>query len=146
MKVYLDTCSLNRPLDDKTQARVALEAEAVLALLALCEVGQLSLVSSDVLLVEVRRIPHLQRRAVMTEILNRAPILVRLSDQIERRATDLEGRGIKAFDALHLASAEAEQVDYFCSCDDRLVKKARTLPDVTVKIVTPLELIQEIVP
>ena len=144
MKIYLDTCSLNRPLDDKTQARVALEAEAVLTLLALCEAGGLSLVSSDALRFEVQRIPHLQRRAIMTEVLSRAPIFVPLSDQIEQRAKALEQRGIKALDALHLASAEAEQVDYFCSCDDRLVKRAKALPNATVKIVTPLELMQEI--
>ena len=39
MKVYFDTCSLHRPLDDKTQLRVALEAEAVLGLLTKCEAG-----------------------------------------------------------------------------------------------------------
>jgi len=144
MKIYLDTCSLNRPLDDKTQARVALEAEAILTLLALCDAGQLSLVSSDALLFEVQRNPHPQRRAVIAEVLIRASIFVQFSDQIEQRAKALEQRGIKAVDALHLASAEAERVDYFCSCDDRLVKKAKALPDTAVRIVTPLELIQEI--
>ena len=80
----------------------------------------------------------------MTEVLAQAPIFVELSDQIEQRAQELEQRGIKAFDALHLASAEAKQADYFCSCDDRLVRKAKMLPDVTTRIVTPLELPQEI--
>ena len=127
MKIYLDTCSLNRPLDDKTQARVALEAEAILMVLALCNAGQLSLVSSDALLFEVQRIPYPQRRTIMTEILIQAPVFVKFSDQIEQRAKDLEQRGIKALDAVHLASAEDERVDYFCSCDDRLVKKAKAL-------------------
>ena len=144
MKVYLDTCSLNRPLDDKRQPRVALEAEAVLPVLTLCEAGQLVLVSSDVLLFEIQRIPHAQRRTVMTEIVGRAGLFIQLTDQIERRAHALEQRGIKALDALHLASAEAEQVEYFCSCDDRLVRRAKLLPDVAIKVVTPLELIQEI--
>ena len=36
MKIYLDTCSLQRPLDNKTQLRVMVESEAVLGLLALC--------------------------------------------------------------------------------------------------------------
>ncbi len=102
MKIYLDTCSLNRPLDDKTQARVALEAEAILTLLALCDAGQLSLVSSDALLFEVQRNPHPQRRAVIAEVLIRASIFVQFSDQIEQRAKELEQRGIKALDALHL--------------------------------------------
>ena len=34
MRIYLDTCSLQRPLDDRHQVRIALEAEAVLAILA----------------------------------------------------------------------------------------------------------------
>ena len=39
MLLYLDMCSLQRPLDDKTQLRIALEAEAVLGILALCQAG-----------------------------------------------------------------------------------------------------------
>ena len=35
MNVYLDTCSLQRPLDDQTQIRIRLEAEAVLAIIEL---------------------------------------------------------------------------------------------------------------
>ena len=57
MKIYLDACSLQRPLDNKTQIRVALEAEAVLGVLALCEAGDLDLISSEVLAFEVARTP-----------------------------------------------------------------------------------------
>jgi hypothetical protein len=45
MKIYLDNCSLQRPLDDKTQIRIALEAEAILSVLALCEAGGLELIN-----------------------------------------------------------------------------------------------------
>jgi predicted nucleic acid-binding protein len=31
--------------------------------------------------------------------------------------------------ALHLACAEAAGADYFCTCDDRFLKKAQTLKD-----------------
>ncbi len=34
--VYLDTCCLNRPFDDQTQAHIHLEAEAVLLIMARC--------------------------------------------------------------------------------------------------------------
>ena len=61
MKIYFDTCSLQRPLDSKTQTRIALEAEAVLGVLSLCEAGEIDLVSSDVLLFETRRNPHTTR-------------------------------------------------------------------------------------
>ncbi|MEK7249996.1 MAG: hypothetical protein AAB209_06175 [Bacteroidota bacterium] len=47
MKVYLDNCSLQRPLDSKTQTRIRLEAEAVLVIIALCDEGRIELISSD---------------------------------------------------------------------------------------------------
>jgi len=38
-KVYFDVCCLNRPFDDQNQARIRLEAEAVLMMLNRCEAG-----------------------------------------------------------------------------------------------------------
>lgn len=146
MKIYLDTCSLHRPLDGKSQPRIALEAEAVLAALALCENRTVLLVSSEVLAFEVNRNPHPQRKAYVSEVIARAPIVVSVDDVIEGRAKELEGRGFKALDALHLAAAESEKVDYFCTCDDRFLRRAKGQTDVTIKIVSPLELAQEIVP
>lgn len=146
MKLYLDTCSLHRPLDDKTQVRVALEAEAVLAILALCETETATLVTSDALWFEVNHNPHLQRKAFVSEILARTAMTIELTEAIEQRANDLEKRGFKALDALHLASAEAGAVDYFCTCDDRLLKKAKEQPDLKIGIAAPLELAQELIP
>ena len=53
MKLYLDTCSLQRPLDNKSELRILLESEAVLGLLTLCESGAAELVSSEVLIAQV---------------------------------------------------------------------------------------------
>lgn len=69
---------------------------------------------------------------------------IELSDAIEARALTLENRGFKAFDALHIASAEAGRVEYFCSCDDRLLKKARGQLDLMTKVVSPLELAKDL--
>jgi predicted nucleic acid-binding protein len=144
MQLYLDTCSLHRPLDDKSQLRIALEAEAILAILAMWEAGAVGLASSDVLQFEVNRNPHPQRRAFVSEILARATMTIELSEAIKRRANVLERRGFKALDALHLASAEGGGVDYFCTCDDRLLKKAKAQADLKVIVRSPLELAQEI--
>lgn len=62
MKVYLDTCSLQRPLDDQTQMRIRLEAEVVLGIIALIENDDLELISSEVLLFESRRNADTTRR------------------------------------------------------------------------------------
>ena len=144
MKIYFDTCSLHRPLDNKGPLRITLEAEAVLGVLAKCEEGSLMLVSSEVLLLEVDRNPQPQKRAYVSAILERAQVVVALDDEIEQRAKKLEQRGFKAFDALHLASAEAGGVDYFCTSDDRVLKKSRQQTDLSVKVVSPLELANEV--
>lgn len=144
MRVYLDTCSLNRPMDDKSQLRVALEAEAVLGILLDCESGRIKLVSSDVLFAEINRNPNPQKKASVTSLLTLSTETIELSDSIEARALVLESRGFRAFDALHIASAEAGRVDYFCSCDDRLLKKARGQLDLMTKVVSPLELAKDL--
>ncbi len=62
MRVYLDCCGLQRPFDDRSQPRIAVEAEAVLAILALCESHHLRLISSEALLFEIGRIPDQTRK------------------------------------------------------------------------------------
>lgn len=146
MKIYLDTCTIHRPLDDKSQPRIALEAEAVLIVLSLCESGQVELVSSEVLAFEVDRNSHPQRKAFASAVLGLAKSSIMVDDEIAQRAKALERDGFKAFDALHLAAAEAERVDYFCTCDDRFLRKAKARADITVRVVSPLELAQEILP
>jgi len=47
-------------------------------------------------------------------------------------------------DSLHLASAEAAGADLFCTCDDRLLKKVKTIEGLKARAVSPLEAIGEI--
>ena len=138
MNIYLDNCWLQRPLDDKSQLRIQLEAEAILAVLTFCERQEVQLVSSDVLMFETDKNPHPQRKAYVEEILTNAPIFVELNPQIIQRGKELEAVGFKGADALHLACAEAEEVDYFCSCDEKLIRRAKTLKVVRIKVVLPL--------
>lgn len=144
MKIYLDTCSLHRPLDSKTQIRITLESEAILGILALCESGNLELVSSEALIFEVERNPNMARQAYALETLSIAKSFVVVNDQIENRAKELNGMGLKPLDALHLACAEEAQVDYFCTCDDKFLKRAKIVKMDKTKVVGPIELIQEI--
>ena len=56
-RVYLDVCCLNRPFDDQTQARIRLESEATLIILAHCEQGRLEWVGSEALTWEIDKTP-----------------------------------------------------------------------------------------
>ncbi len=144
MKVYLDTCSIQRPLDDQTQIRIRLETEALLSIIALIESKQLELLSSEVLLFESNRSTNPSRREFALEILAQAAEVVQVDMTIQNRAQQLVSRRVMALDALHLASAEAGKADYFCTSDDKLLKKARRLCAATLKVVSPIELLEEI--
>ena len=144
MRIYLDNCSLQRPLDNKTQVRISLEAEAILGFLVLLEAGQVELISSEALLFEISRNPHRTRCEYAVEVLSLARTTVILNEKIKVRANELNSIGLDPLDALHLASAEGALADYFCTCDDKLLKKARGLEDINTKVVNPIELIEEI--
>lgn len=144
MKIYLDSCSLQRPLDTKDQLRIVIEAEAILSILTVCESHIIKLVSSEALIFETQKIPHLSRKQYITDILKKAEMFIQVNEKIEYRAREFIDIGIKPLDALHLASAEDAHVDYFCTCDDRFYKKATLLKNLKFKIVSPIELIKEI--
>ena len=144
MRVYLDTCSVQRPLDDRSQLRVRLEAEAVLAILSLCESGALRMVSSEALELEVAKNPLPQRRVFAVEAMKLADDVIEINDTVVARAILLEQQGFKGMDALHIAAAESGNVEFFCSCDDRLVRRAKSLTDSTLRFGTPLELLEEV--
>jgi predicted nucleic acid-binding protein len=144
MTVYFDTCSLQRPLDDKSQLRIRLEAEAVLSVIDLVETGILVLISSDALTYETERNPHPTRRQFVWEVLADASEHVEFTDRVERRAHELNQTGIQTLDSLHLASAEDAKADVFCTCDDSFLNKAKQEVSGTMKVVSPLELAEEL--
>jgi len=144
MRVYLDNCSLQRPLDSRTRTRVILEAEAILSVLTFLESGRIELVSSEALLFEINRDPDIARREYALEVLSKAQSFVRVNDRVEKRAAGFVAMGLKPLDALHLASAEEARADCFCTCDDRFLGKAKVLAGLTTRVVSPVELIEEL--
>ena len=144
MKIYLDTCSLQRPLDDQSQLRIRLEAEAILSILDLVHAGDIELVSSDALDFEIKQNPYATRRDFAEETVAGASAFVDVSDAIENRAAELNRVGIDTLDSLHLASAEAAGVDYLCTCDDTFLTKAKREARDSIQVVSPLELVEAI--
>jgi predicted nucleic acid-binding protein len=137
-------CSIQRPLDTKTQPRVAVEAEAILALLTLCEAAQVDLMSSDTLLFELGRNPHAVRKEYALKVLAKATVFVRTDNEVVERSRRFHAEGMKPLDALHLASAVIAKADYFCTCDDRFLRRAKSMDTEQTKVVSPLELITEV--
>ena len=146
MKVYLDVCCLNRPFDDQTQDRIHLEAEAVLTILKYIEKKRWSMINSDAILYEVNKIPDPERKTKVQFTLFNAKDYVQINEQILRRAKQIQQLGVKSFDALHIACAEASQADIFLTTDDKLLKKVQQFIDkIKVKVNNPLNWIREVI-
>jgi predicted nucleic acid-binding protein len=144
MEIYLDTCCLQRPLDDRTFPRINIEAEAVLTILGFVEAGIVTLIASEALDYEISRIPDVFKKTRTQALLKLASKKLRVTEKSESVAQTLVSTGIKPMDALHLALAIEGSVDCFCTSDDKLLKKIRNLENLTLKTASPLELIMEL--
>ena len=144
MLVYLDTCSIQRPFDDQSQIRIALESEAVLQVIQLAEQGGIDLLASETLQIETEQNPHARRRRFAQGVLSLAAGFVETDSQIESRARQYEKAGIRPFDALHLASAVESEADVFCTTDDQLLQRGSEADTENTHVLTPIELVEEI--
>ncbi len=137
MKIYFDNCCLNRPFDDLSDNAVRMEAEAVLAIVDNCESGEWEYYSSDVLLDEILEMPNADKREKVLTLYRSANSHIDLTDAILRRAKALEKRGIKSYDALHLAGAEAVGADVLLTTDKKFTNAAKR-SDTAVPVQNPL--------
>jgi len=144
VKIYLDLCAIQRPLDTPNQVRIVLEAEAVLGIIAYSDSGQADLVSSEALLYEGEQSPLPIRLEHTRSVPAKAKENLDVSEKERARAAALVTFGIRPLDALHLALAEAEHADYFCTCDDKLLQSAKRVKDLAVRVINPVDLVQEI--
>ena len=64
-----------------------------------------------------------------------------MTPAFEELGRKLSASGLKPLDALHLAFTSASKADYFCTCDDKLLKKAKGFEGIDTKMVSPTELV-----
>ena len=145
MRIYLDNCAIQRPLDDKSNLRNRVEAEAIMGLFELIEQDKLDLVSSEVLIFELNNTPDPERVDFGNKVLSMSKETIRLTDKIIKKAVEFERAGIKPIDALHLSVAVVNNIMYLCTCDDKFLNKALKLKDISIKVLLPTELIKEVV-
>ena len=143
--IYLDVYCLNRPFDDQTQARIRLEAEAILIILAQCEEGRWEWIGNEVLGLEINQTPDPERRRRVQLLASHAHRSILVGQPEVERAQQLEAWGFSAFDALHLACAESGEADVFLPTDDRLLRKAGACAkQLRVRVENPLMWLREV--
>ena len=139
-RIYLDACCLNRPFDDQTQPRIALETQAILTILGQCRSGLWKLIASTALDEELDQTSDIERLKNVKTILAFAKIKVISSQFIGRRSTELQKLGFSGYDATHIASAERSQANIFLTTDDRLIKKSQNNTElIHVEIDNPVQ-------
>lgn len=139
-RIYLDTSVLNRPFDDQSQVKIFIETQAVLLILQMIEDKQAELISSNVIEYENSRNPNLDRAKALEIYLSLASERQVADESIRQRAKVLEKIGVKAMDALHVASAEAAQCEYLLTCDKRLINRCK---DLSLRVISPVDYILE---
>lgn len=140
-RLYLDMNIYNRPFDDQSQVRIRLETIAIHAILKSIKERRLSLIWSFMLEFENSLNPYEYIRMQIQMASSLASEKIKMGDDILAAAKNLESKGIKPRDAIHLACAIKGKSEYFLTCDDKLIKKAKLIQGQMV-ILSPIDFIR----
>jgi predicted nucleic acid-binding protein len=144
MRIYLDVCAIQRPFDDAVQQQILDETEALHKIVKLIEKGVIGLVGSFALEYENAMNEDDTRREFTEMVLSLAAERVKPSTAVERRTNAFKTLGMDTWDATHLAAAVEARADFFCTCDKKLLRRAGNADTDLTRVVTLLELIEEV--
>ena len=125
LKVYLDNCCYNRPFDDLTVGKNALEAMAKMFIQALIKYNSVSLCYSFMTLYEINDSPlEENKRHIQNFIVTNVAVYISKAryDEIEKLTNGIMLTGIKQKDDTHLACSIFAGCDYFITVDKGVLK------------------------
>jgi len=143
LKIYMDACCYNRPMDDQNQDRVYMESEAIKAILLKCEQNFWTLFGSNVLEYELNNNPDFERKQKTFILYNCVKEKYNLSDDMKLRANEFEKTGIAAFDSMHLAIAEHSKADILLTVDDKFIRLSGKT-NAKIKVMNPVKWLMEV--
>ena len=139
MLIYLDNCCYNRPFDDQLQLKIRLETEAKLQIQKDIVQDKHELIWSYVLDYENSKNPFMEKREAIAPWRDLAVKIIFETDEIINFAEKLKAKGIKTFDALHIACAVSANCDYYLTTDRKLLRSKIN----EINIVDPIQFIFE---
>jgi hypothetical protein len=120
LKLYLDSCTFNRPFGDQNQLKIKLETEAKLFIQQGILDNKYELVWSYILEYENAQNRFDDRRNAIYDWKNIAKIYCTENDKIIEYAENLKERNMRTKDALHIACCVYANSDYFVTTDKQL--------------------------
>jgi hypothetical protein len=140
VKLYLDHSFLNRLFDDPLIPSNKLEGEVLLWVIDLIQQKKATLVHSPFVEHENSTNPFPDRKSFVVGVMRLASLYQDIDEGTEvRAATLVEEMHVPPVDALHIAAAEAAQVDYLITCDYAVIKRYRG----DIKVMSPLSFIHD---
>lgn len=139
MRIYLDNCIFNRPFDDQSQIRIRLESEAKLYIQEKVRHQEIELVWSYILDFENEQNPFEERKRAIERWKSVAVLDIEETQKLLTTANSLVKEGIRAKDALHVASAIEGKASYFLTTDDKLIKKLSNLAE--IQVINPVNMV-----
>jgi predicted nucleic acid-binding protein len=120
-----------------------MECEAILSIIDNCGTSDWSYFSSDALLDEIIEITDNDKREKVMLLYRAAAEHIGFTEAIFSRAKELEQWGIKSYDALHVAGAEAAKADVLLTTDRRLINAAKRI-GIHIPVLSPLVWLAEV--
>ena len=145
MRIYMDVCCYNRPMDDQTQERIRIEAGAITRILQNCVEKGWDLIGSIVVEYELNNHTDKIKQREAFKIYNYAKIIYNIFDypDAKYRANEFQLLGVGAMDSLHLAISECAEVDILLTTDDRFINTAKR-SNSKVRVVNPTVWCEEV--
>ena len=144
-KIYLDTCCYNRIFDDASHPTIHYEREIILGILELAHAGKVELLGSDILEKELSDITDIEKKEQIDLLYKCCNDKIKFNESIIERAEYIcENSNIHHKDSLHLACAEAGNVDTLITVDKKFLNNAVRLP-AKINVCNPDTWIREVV-
>ena len=112
-----------------------------MGILALCERGEIELLSSAAHDIETEQNPYPDRKTHVRDVLTLATDYILVSPSVIERVNQYVAAKIGRLDALHLSLAVEGRALYFCTTDDKLLRRGRRVDTKPTLVVSPLELV-----
>lgn len=137
IRIYLDNCCFNRPYDDQEQIKIRLESEAKLEIQARIKKGEIGLIWSFMLDYENNQNIDFEKKNNIFEWVNFSELYFIGTEKTGIIASDLETRGFKSNDAVHLSCAIEGGADFFITTDRGIYNKKNLVTE--IKIINPID-------
>jgi len=143
--IYLDYNCFQRGFDDPRWIKIKLEALACEAIFVKAEKKGIKLIWSFMHEDENTLCPFMERKLEVFRLSSLCKTRILPDQQIFSLAKGFQQKArLSSRDAVHLACANQAQCDYFLTCDDDLIKRAKRL-DLEMKVMNPVDYIREVV-